>query len=384
MDATQRDDLVERALAIAAGLRRSAVAVGGGALAWPALRLAPRRPRLQPLGVGLYDGAAGVALFLAAASHATDDRELRDVALRALRPLRDALDLPCAARTIVRREGIGAATGAGSLVYALARVGVLLDEPGLVRDAARLAAAIDPDDVGADPRCDVLDGAAGLGLCLLALHAADPEPRWLDLAVACGWRLLRGHAAPREVPNASIHERPPPSGFAYGTAGVAYALARLARVAAEPAFAHAAEEASAYDADARSCGSWCRGVAGVALASVLTAAGRTGRGVDDPFHALRRAAASRMAVTDDICCGNLGRALVLHAAARRLGDPRWLDEACRVCAIVVDRARRNGGFTTASGSDWHHPGLFQGVAGIGYALLAIGSTRALPLPLAWE
>src|SRR5688500_9213134 len=134
MDASQRDELVDRALAVAANLRRSAVVLAGGALAWPALQLSPRRPRLQPLGIGLYDGAAGVALFLAAASHATDDPELRDVALRALRPVRAALDAPCAARAIVRREGIGAATGAGSLVYALARVGVLLDEPQLVRD----------------------------------------------------------------------------------------------------------------------------------------------------------------------------------------------------------------------------------------------------------
>jgi hypothetical protein len=78
---------------------------------------------------------------------------------------------------MARLIGIGGGTGIGSIVYGLVRAAKLLDEPALLSDASRIARLIDTEQIATDRHHDVLQGAAGAILGLLALHLAGVT-RW--------------------------------------------------------------------------------------------------------------------------------------------------------------------------------------------------------------
>ena len=69
----EESDFLKAALAIREDLGRDGVSGTDGSCTWIALSYVPRFRgyRLMPLGVGLYDGAAGMALFLAALEKVT-------------------------------------------------------------------------------------------------------------------------------------------------------------------------------------------------------------------------------------------------------------------------------------------------------------------------
>src|SRR5262249_30760901 len=146
--------------------------------------------------------------------------------------------------------GIGGGTGMGSLVYGLVRVAGLLDEPALLSDASRIARLVDTEQIAADRGHDVLSGAAGAILGLLALYRASNDEAALAAARACGEHLLRsrivdgsGNKGWRTLPGATGML----AGFSHGAAGIALALLRLYRATGNDAFRSAAIDALAYE-----------------------------------------------------------------------------------------------------------------------------------------
>ena len=125
--------------------------------------------QLVVLGPDLYNGACGIALFLAAHAAVTDAMSSRDLALAALAPLRAALVGRNPART-ARSLGLGGALGMGSIVYAFAVISALLDDREMLSDAHRAAELITDDVIAADRQLDVLGGSAGAILGLLRLY----------------------------------------------------------------------------------------------------------------------------------------------------------------------------------------------------------------------
>ena len=124
--------------------------------------------------------------------------------------------------------GIGGASGLGSVAYSLLHVSRLLDEPTLLEDARRVTDLISEDLIASDRVLDVIGGAAGAILSLLALYEARPERRILELAIACGEHLIEARTATDAGLRAWVtDEGLRATGFSHGTAGIAYALLRL-------------------------------------------------------------------------------------------------------------------------------------------------------------
>jgi type 2 lantibiotic biosynthesis protein LanM len=396
---------VDAARRIAESLASTSALGDDGAARWFGLRYlaAADRYALETLGLDLYDGASGIALFLATLDAVSGERHYRDLALAALGPLRGGLS-----DALVASAGIGGASGLGSWVYALTRSAALLDEPALRADARRIALRIDDAAIARDRELDVIAGAAGAILCLLALHRDAPDDEVLARAVAAGEHLLRERSGEPGRRAWCIRTERALTGFAHGAAGIALALQRLYAVTGNVAFRDAAREAIAYERSVFSPAArnwpdfrhrsddaaspayatmWCHGAPGIGLARL------GGLPVEDDVHvrgeielALATTAASALRDRDHLCCGNLGRAELLLEAALRLNRAPLRDDAARLARAVVARAGPDDAYTLGfdTAPAFLKPSLFRGKAGIGYELLRIAFPDTVPSVLLWN
>ena len=179
--------LITAARRIAEHLSDEAIRVAGGA-AWIGLdyRYQTRRYQYQPIGYGFYSGRCGIGLFLAALWSVTGEERWRELALGAVAGVRRGLGEHGARRRWSVEDA--------SVAYALGRMGTLLRDQGLLRDALAVAGRIDAAAIAADGTFDVLFGAAGAVLSFLALHRLSGEGALLEKAVAAGDRLLLGRS----------------------------------------------------------------------------------------------------------------------------------------------------------------------------------------------
>ncbi len=400
-----REAFVAPALELAESIQSRAIRTEDGSAAWiaPQFLVQAERFQLQPIDHNLYGGTCGVALFLAAAERFAPGSGYGELALAALRPLQYMLDRR--PDRLAGVMGIGGAAGLGSVAYSLVHVSRLLDDPALLEDARRVADLITEDLIASDRVLDVVGGAAGALLSLLALHEARPDRRILEQAIACGGRLIEARTPTEAGLRAWVtDEGQRTTGFSHGTAGIAYALLRLYEHTRDARFFEAAEEAVAYEdtqyspenrnwVEFREPGEpayqwqWCHGAPGIGLArlgglSVLD----TEQVREDIELAVQTTVEFGVRGVDHPCCGNLGRAELLLSAGRRLARPD-LEEAARANAWrVVSRAERTGGFVLHSmlPKQVDNPGFFQGKAGIGYELLRMARPDLLPSVLLWE
>ena len=370
---------------------------------WMALRPqgAPRMGVLTPLDRGLYAGQAGVALFLAALEATPGGGGHRELALAALRPLCPGPGLATAADAQADESSLG---DDGALVYALTRCAGWLGLPELLEAAGTAALALTRERIQGDAVLDVLGGSAGACLGLLALHRASPEDRWLDLATACGDRLVAeqrpgpGPARGWFRPGTAILA----GGFAHGAAGMGYALLRLFLATGVERYRRAAESAYALeqalfdpvrgvwadqwpDPEPTAEGgppepwcAWCHGAPGIGLAwtgalgHLAGAAAQVAAAVAD----VRRRGPAPL---PHLCCGTAGRADLLFTAGLGMERPEWGTEAMRLAATTLEARPAPfglGAFQTAP--------LLQGATGCAYQGLRLASGGRLPSLLLWE
>ncbi|MFC7759054.1 type 2 lanthipeptide synthetase LanM [Catellatospora bangladeshensis] len=222
---------------------------------------------LNPAGTGwqvgraadhLYDGTAGIALFLAALGAHTGEERFIDTADRAAGRLAARI-----AQRAVAGTSIGAFTGWSGLSYCYGHLAALGHRPA--RTTAELIAARLDTLIGTGTVLDVVDGAAG---CVLALLSGDDTDRMFPLARRAADLLLQPPDGPRL------------GGFSHGTAGQAAALAAMWHATGQQRYLDGALAALAHDrslfdpargnwADLREPGrfslTWCHGAPGIGL-----------------------------------------------------------------------------------------------------------------------
>ncbi len=404
------DEGIRLAMEIARTLADQAVRADGEATWLGLTRSAGSdRLRLQPVGFDLYSGATGIALFLAAAD-GLGEGAFRPLALAALRPLKRTLDAPSARRDLAAELGIGGAQGMGSIVYGLGLAAQLLGEPALFAAAGHAARSIDGESIRADKDLDVVAGAAGAVLGLLALHAWTGDTQPLEQALRCGRHLLAQRIeTPFNARAWSVRGCVPLTGFAHGAAGIAYALLRLHAATGETEFLEAALEGVAYE-DARFDpaqgnwldlrehpepgprygNGWCHGAPGIGLSRLALIDDPCGSSIssarDDLEAAVRTATTAGGSGLDSLCCGTFARTELLLAAGLRLGRPQLLEHAMAQAGAAVGRRSRAGAFRLLPGHpvEGDSPGLFGGVCGVGYQLLRLCAPEQVPSVLSWR
>ncbi len=356
-----------------------------GRVNWLGLQARPGGEwEVLPMGADLATGYPGVALYLAQLADLTGIGRYAEVARQALNAA------PSLLATLERQDELLAATGCGGydglsgISYALARMANLLRDSQLgewATTAVGLAAATATSPAA---RPGWADGTAG---CLAAMLAVWSEVGSQD--AACLSRTTARHLAELVdqtdgwcVPRG---EPPPPGGFAFGPAGVGWALARFATVMGEPAYLLAGERAvrravDLADASTDAANGWCRGAAGLLMARCcLTDEASVGQLRADLL-ALRK----RPVLHDlSLCHGELGitEALSVASMTARVGSsPQWLRQRAGLLLDALHRYTRYCG--TPSGVST--PGLLNGLAGIGYGLLRLGFPDRVPPVLLLE
>lgn len=398
----------DEALAIARDLRGHARRTAGGEVAWVGpvgygTELLPLR--IIQIGPHLYNGTAGIALFLAAINYILGDKPSKVLCLEAIDPLRRKLaDLaanPDRADQI--RFPVGGLIGIGSFVYALLKIGVLLGLRELVDEAHQATCLITSDRIASDERVRVQTGCAGTILSLLALHQDRPQPNALGrlplgIALECAERLLDlqtsfdgGYRA-----WALSAGKPPLAGFSYGAAGICYALLRLYAVQPEPNLLAAAQEGhefirNLYSSDRGSWRDpravfqasyvprqgtwkdwwasgtladlepretapeevfpdmWCHGSTGIAMARVAALDCQDSSTIREEISRVASALKQKIFTlkelaegADDLCCGHMGRAEFLMVYAHRLGDEEASHAAEKLISLVLQRVKKDG------------------------------------------
>jgi type 2 lantibiotic biosynthesis protein LanM len=369
--------------------------------------------QLVCLGADLYNGATGIAFFLAAHGTVTASAESSALALAGVAQIRKNLKSRNAPR-LARSLGIGAGTGLGSIVYALTVMAQWLGDAELRADAENASRLFTDELILADKQLDVMGGSAGAILALLRLHRDIQSEDVLARAIKCGEHLLAqdraGSVGRRSWAGQGVG-RSALNGMSHGAAGFAYALASLAAASGREDFADAAAECIAfedasYNADRRNwpdlrnseqplwpC-QWCHGAPGIGLARIATArrvganatlnAKLGGDGIAaDIDHAVIGVKQTWPNQLDTLCCGALGGIEFLCEAASAGGDGDLYMLASRRLTAILDEAAAAGDYRWNTGKGRFNLGLFRGLAGVGYSLLRQAHS-SLPNVLIWE
>lgn len=361
---------------------------------------------IASLGIDLYGGIAGIALFLAYAGALLDDRRYSDLARKAY-----ASVLRQSEFLVQDFTGIGGFEGWGGILYAYTHVGTLWRDETVLAQAERVA-DIMAGVAQQDDSFDVVRGGAGAIFSLLALHAVRPSNRLVEAARSCGTRLV-DLAEAQERGVGWVNRRFGESalaGFAYGSAGIAAALMEIYGVTGEVMYRDAAlgaleYERSVYDAgagnwrDLRTLASydaapawgnsshkiaWCYGATGIGLGRLATMRNYNDATMRQEIETSAKEVLEHgFGDNHSLCHGDTGN-LELLLQASRLPDLGHLGaEVDRTTAALVASVERDE-YQCGGPKGVLLPGLMMGVAGIGYELLRIAHPDRVPSVLTLE
>lgn len=360
----------------------------------------------RPTGFDLYNGAPGLALFLAAHGSIKRCVASSQLAVAAVSGLRENLKGAGAAR-FARSLGLGGGAGIGSIVYALTVLGSLLRDQELHDDAVIAARLVTDELIAADRALDVMGGAAGCILGLLKLHGEAGDDDALALAIRCGEHLLR--TRPNGGRGIWVGANIGPTaltGMAHGAAGFAYAFASLSAVTGRDDFAKVTRDCLDFENDhfseeqgnwrdlrpaaARRSGQspcrWCYGAGGIGLSRIGVLKKHSADAASlriDIARAVESVKRTWPAPVDTLCCGNLWNIELLNESATHLNRPDLKQTAlCRLTQILL-KGRAVGDYAWSAGDKRFNLGLFLGIAGVGYSTLRQINRRLPNIPL-WE
>ncbi|MGC4759094.1 type 2 lanthipeptide synthetase LanM family protein [Micromonospora trifolii] len=368
--------------------------------------------QLGPVGIDLYSGLSGIALFLGYLGEVSGEQRFRSAAEVAAGMLVRQIDLLDETPTeSLENFTVGAFNELGGPLYALSHLGVLWQRDDLVDAAGRIVPVL-LHLAPQDEAYDVISGAAGAILALLALHAARPSEPVLDAARTFA-RILADKAEPAGDGigwAGAVNPSRPLAGFSHGGSGIAVALARLDRALGNRDHLPLVEGAMRYERSAfdpehmcwldlrdttperYSMVAWCHGGPGIALARADLAGYVDDRELLDRDLCDASTGMLRFGLTGEvitgtgnhsICHGDLGNVEALLATARARGDEDAARQAELVAASILDYIDRDGWLCGVPlGAET--PGLMSGIAGIGYNLLRLALPDRVPSVLLVE
>jgi type 2 lantibiotic biosynthesis protein LanM len=352
---------------------------------------------LSPLGPSLYDGLAGVILFLAYLGAPCGDSYtlLAEEALLSLR------------RQIAEQRSlfrvIGAFSGWGGVIYLLTHLGSIWKRPDLLSEAEEIVHML-PPLIGQDQDLDLLTGAAGCLCGLCVLYEVTGSDLALSTAIQCGKHLCAKaeHVEGGLAWSTRVSNGRPLTGLSHGAAGIAFALLRLAEYSDEVQFSETAEGALEYEratfssreqnwpdfrdlpltegdtSDAKCMTAWCHGAPGIGLGRLATLPQLKNSLVREEIDiAIATTIRSGFGKNHSLCHGDLGNLELLLQSSNLSGEERLRRDLDRfTAAISADIANR--GWVCGTPRCIESPSLMTGLSGIGYQLLRLAHPGKIP------
>lgn len=392
-----RPMLIEEACRIGDRLEELSLQQGEHAM-WIGFAYQNKAWSLDALLEDLYGGSSGLILALAYLGSFGFDKYTR-LAQRALKTLRRRLE-----STGKYLRSIGAFSGWGGIIYMLAHVGALWNDPELFSYAHGLAERL-PELIEKDEALDLVGGCAGCIGSLLALDKVSPSDKILAACVQCGDRLL---ATAQRLENkdglvwfTNLKAGNPITGFAHGSAGIVWALMELAARTGNDQYKDAALEGIIYESSRYSSTvqnwadhssrvdtekrqaiapsmAWCYGAPGIGLARA-TAVKYADHPVvrQDLDRAVQAVIRHGPGTNHCICHGDLGNLDFLLHASEATGSAELAKKVDEWTDQILASMKKYG-WLCGVPLGVESPALMNGLAGICYGLLRIADPERVP------
>lgn len=339
-------------------------------------------------GPSVYDGALGIALYLAYLGKAVADAQMTEMAASTFLTARSRLEYTA-------DQAIG--PFAGRTGYHL----VALHLASLCQDRSLLTGALTDlpvlaDLVPGDRRLDIIGGSAGCIIVLLQLYRATEKEHALEIARACGDHLL-ATAARTDAGLAWQGEAisRPIGGFSHGAAGIAWALFELAAATGDQRYFDAARSGVAFERAfstsefGKEYGQrlgWCHGSASTAVGRALSLRFFDGDTVREEIMAGASSLCGRPQnqIHDyGLCHGLGGYAAMLENFAGLMGVDEWRSQGAAYMRWIRDGV---GALESSPTLPIHgrFAGLMTGLAGVGWSLLHFARPADVPSILTLE
>lgn len=396
-----------------------------GEATWIGLNLVYERYwQVAPMNPSLYDGVAGVALFLGYLGKVVNEASYTHCAEEATcyvsKQWKQYGNAVKTSSNAMMPIAIGAyGQSPVSAIYLLTHLGKLWDSDELLLEAESLVDLL-PHLVAHDENYDIISGAAGCIKVLLNLYSIRPSDQTIEVALKCGDLLLE-----RAVPMTSgvgwksmSSSGQPLAGFSHGAAGIAWALMQLGHYTGESRFIDCAKEAIAYerslfdpeagnwldlredsqdnqgksnkkDVDelrkSKFMTAWCHGAPGIGLSrlDLLTKYGPDPGVEAEVKIAIKTTQINGFGLNHCLCHGDLGNLELLLNASMAFDDPILAKEFRKTLAMILDGIERHG-WLTGVPLGTETPGLMTGISGIGYQLLRFAVPDRVPSVLLLE
>ena len=361
---------------------------------------------LTPLGLDLYSGVPGVALFLAHLGVLTTEIRFTNLAQAALVTIQQLVEH---GKSFV--TSIGGFSGWSGLIYTLSHLGVLWDRSDLLDEAEALVERL-PDLIEKDAEFDIIGGAAGCIGVLASLHHCRPSKRTLAVAVECGDRLIAQAQRLKHGTGwvgSGTESGKPLTGFSHGVAGIALSLLKLASLTGEERFRAVAVEALLYERSLFSpqhgnwpdldspdplaneeknsysyMNAWCHGAPGIGLGRVQMLQHMDDAEIREEIDtAIQTTLRHGFGMNHSLCHGSLGNLELLLQSSLTL-DNLELKKRTYCIAAGILNSMKEYGWQCGVPLGVETPGLMTGLAGIGYGLLRLAAPERVPSVLTLE
>ncbi|MDJ1174291.1 type 2 lanthipeptide synthetase LanM family protein [Roseofilum capinflatum] len=351
----------------------------------------------------LYEGTAGICLFLAYLDAIEPRPVFRQAAEKAL------------AYSIEHRNKvmIGAYQGKAGLIYLLTHLAQLWEQPYLLNLAVDLVDELIPN-ISQDRYFDVLQGVAGIIPVMVNLAEAT-SGKGIDCAHRCAQHLLKHATVNNNTLSWSHHvselAQRNLTGFSHGAGGVGWTLILLGCYTNKSEYIAAGRQAFAYEAihldpnehdwyDLRTsmmdtnlnkphfANAWCNGAAGIGLSRIASWAilGKTDDDIlRDAYMALNATLRNFEKLgNDSLCHGKAGNGEVFLQFAKLREEPYLQMEANVQAQAQWRNFEKAGHWICGGGGTDIYPGLMLGLAGIGMHFLRLAYPDRIPSPLLLE
>ena len=392
-------ELVTEACAIGDRLRALALDGEQGSKQWLGVVLEREEQdqyawNLQPADYILYDGLAGIILFLAYLGAATRIETYTELARAALPTLWRMVNLQ---RARSARLPLGAFNGQASLLYLFSHLAALWKDDRYLQQAEELLPLLE-QSVEQEQTLDIIGGSAGIIASLLSLYSVNRSQKTLATALLYGDHLLQ-HARSMQtgVGWSTTADQRCLTGFSHGASGISYSLIKLAEISNEQRFLQAARDGFRYERtcfveevhnwvnDSGAAGrkpvvqsTWCHGAPGIGLGRLAVY-----NAIEDPVTkdevdiALKTTLDAGFSGNHSLCHGALGNLETVLLATQVLGDSYYKEQLTCIQSMVFEGIKRYG-WITGVPLGVETPGLMTGLAGIGYQLLRLAYPECIP------
>lgn len=357
----------------------------------------------RAFGADLYEGTSGIALFLARLSEHTQDAVQRRTARAAFRH----------AGSLLKKEplalGMGFYSGVTGIAYSMVETREVFPDDDFASLGFNILSGL-PFTVDRSIDIDIVSGAAGAILGLLAISKRRRENSLLEVAARLGDRLIERACRRNEAWSWRSGEFPvidDLTGLSHGAAGIALSLLELWAATGESRFQEAAKAGFAYErglfseqhgnwpdfrlTDPSLSGTarkptymtaWCHGAPGIGLSRL-----RAFELTKDESYLNEAEAALRTTTRDlrnsapsgfSLCHGTFGNAEFLLAASDLLGDESHRNLAGTIALEAASSHPTDEHWPCGVPGGGETPNLMLGIAGIGYHFLRLYDIRSNP------